>query len=1149
MKIVHSTELMKNQKQAEIMSPESKFLALQTNEGHSLFFSLGTDHVFYLTKELNDAVTGWDKADLSSKLKERHDNKNIRAKAFDVSQNPINGNIDIALGISVEEAEGFYVDYLYLSQNNSNSDTAWSNNINWQPMPFDDPDHKVPVLVISDIYINQTSDGEYIITDILKDPGSSLNFIYRYAVKPSSPAGSQWVPSDLAANLNADKIQSCLGRKSKQQIEGIYTFGTINDKQELVYQPIYNPFNPKIPPNATPLNLPPRATAIAAAPVTGLDQDKKLTNLFVATDGGLYYYAADHQSIDDEPVQVVSNPLFQGVRTLYANASSSGVVVWGLNDNGVIFNVACAAGQETNVSAWSCPVPILTGIEQMTFFLNTLRQNNVLFALRNDGQLLQLTQDPVTTTWQQRNILLPATDIDDMFEVDTFSTHIQITDDNNINASEAPVLISATSPVTVYVNNVYYHLNPDTPREITTDVTGDIYIVQETQGLGAICYHLVLSDGTVADINPMSKMLDTMAGIKTGKDLSNVMVTNADGTQQPLVPSDVPMDQLDVTAQSMQKLVSISDTLPQNGGNMPGTTNGSADGAIWGVSFSQEGWRYYEGAAALEYIGKHAIPLESAIKVFAGNMFNWLKKAYNDVTHFFAQEAGNAWQFFVKIADQVYTFVLNSINTVINTIEFIFNKIKVFLEDLIKWLGFLFQWKDILRTHDVFKNIIRQYAPYSLNQLKNTTDALKEMFAALEGEINQWAGLVPDTQQSIGEISSNSSPLPGQDSPQAYWGVYQTKSNVTAAVTDYQPQLGGGSTVEKLLKELLDVINEESGILTGTYEQLKTQIIDQLTTLSLTDIAKRLLAIISDLVLETAENITLHFIDVVVILVDGLFSLLDAPIRIPVISQLYRLITGGSELSMLDLICLCVSIPATIIYKLMNNTAPFPDDAFTAALIHAPDFETIQQLYRDSMAKPDPEGKPSAITILNIIADIIAAVSSVFVTLFTLLKFYKPQNGKYAFLYALSYTFYMAPDYCMAVGPYTKKTWYVGLNDSITGISFLKTCVDICLYKYDEDHKEPGALTTWHYVSPWSECALNAVWFGPVIGSVIYANKSGQLNTEAWVNFAGGVAFNLGGILSPTCFLKPPYNEAGAIASGSCAVAYGLMELVAAFYE
>jgi len=67
MKITFESELLKNHKHAKVMSPDSKFQALQTNEGHSLFFSIGDDNVFYVTKETTSEITGWTKrADLSS---------------------------------------------------------------------------------------------------------------------------------------------------------------------------------------------------------------------------------------------------------------------------------------------------------------------------------------------------------------------------------------------------------------------------------------------------------------------------------------------------------------------------------------------------------------------------------------------------------------------------------------------------------------------------------------------------------------------------------------------------------------------------------------------------------------------------------------------------------------------------------------------------------------------------------------------------------------------------------------------------------------------------------------------------------------------------------------------------------------------------
>ncbi len=154
---------------------------------------------------------------------------------------------------------------------------------------------------------------------------------------------------------------------------------------------------------------------------------------------------------------------------------------------------------------------------------------------------------------------------------------------------------------------------------------------------------------------------------------------------------------------------------------------------------------------------------------------NWLKNAYNDVKTHFIQVVDGVYNFFIDIAGQLYTFVLDSINTVVSAVEFVFNKIKVFIEDLIKWLGFLFKWADIIRTHNVLKNTFKQFAGYSIQQIDVTKEKLVELFRVLEEKIDHWSGLVPNIPSTVGGLTSASTPDPDQNSPQANWGIYQFK--------------------------------------------------------------------------------------------------------------------------------------------------------------------------------------------------------------------------------------------------------------------------------------------------------------------------------------------------------------------------------------
>ncbi len=83
------------------MAPDLAFEVLQAQDGDALFFSLGTDHVFYLTREVTQTSTGWTKVDLSSGLAVQHSGAAVAAKAFSVAQNATTRNIDLALALTV----------------------------------------------------------------------------------------------------------------------------------------------------------------------------------------------------------------------------------------------------------------------------------------------------------------------------------------------------------------------------------------------------------------------------------------------------------------------------------------------------------------------------------------------------------------------------------------------------------------------------------------------------------------------------------------------------------------------------------------------------------------------------------------------------------------------------------------------------------------------------------------------------------------------------------------------------------------------------------------------------------------------------------------------------------------------------------------
>ena len=80
---------------------------------------------------------------------------------------------------------------------------------------------------------------------------------------------------------------------------------------------------------------------------------------------------------------------------------------------------------------------------------------------------------------------------------------------------------------------------------------------------------------------------------------------------------------------------------------------------------------------------------------------------------------------------------------------------------------------------------------------------------------------------------------------------------------------------------------------------------------------------LADLSIEICKVVTTLLLKAVKGLFTLLMSTLTAPIEIPVVSWLYGKISGGATLTLLDLMCLIVAIPTTVIYKAFAGKAPF----------------------------------------------------------------------------------------------------------------------------------------------------------------------------------------------------------------------------------
>lgn len=953
--ISYSSELMQHFKHAEIVAPDTKFEALQTNQGHSLFFSIGTDGVFYITREVVGSKVGYIKSDQSTAISRFHEGEKIKVKTFSVSQQTKTGAIVIVLAIQVKDN-----DFIYTASISKNNDQSWEEDIQWNAIPFDDKDHTFSKIVITETYINQTPRKQYIVVDILKDPDNTHGFVFRYFIDlQKKVTGSYWVAHDLSANLHASSITSCLGKK-EPRIGGIYTLGAINGKQELIYTPLYNVYNPTVAPTATRLTVPKGASAIAT-----VSTDQKITHLFAAGGTQLSYFPAGKQKDGSAAVQIMEHTLFGNVEVLHALFQEDTVVVWGLNRAQQVFYTSCDSTKMHIPAAWSHPIVLIEGVQELTTYINRVNQGNTFFAHVGANRLTKAIQSPETSVWSYADILLPPLDVKETksLKLNSYTTRIRVTNAHNQpifkdeNNNHISLDIASDTRTNVYINNRYYVLDTS-PIPIKVDHLGAITIIDIANNtLSTSKYIIYGADGKKISINPMEGPQNKLAALDTVDKLSAAEIRYTNGSVKTLIPENTSLADKEVVVQSIQKLLEVSDTLNRKPtARRVATKLKPIDWAAipaqqvqtfsFGVTSPQHRRSLQQSGVLLQSKqrrGVEVLDFSKAIEVVAGDVISFFGNVAHDISEFFIVQAENTWHFIVNIGGEIVRFVINSTQKIISAFEFIFDAIKTGIEDLLDFLSFYFNWEDLVRTKDVFKNLLILTMHNSVDMVESLKGELAKFTGMLKTHIDEWADIEKDTWQ---RIDYSTKPMSHANKRIDFTEAFSAPSMfLQQHFTDNISQLdeGEGSDIAKTgLMGLIDVLytalmNQET-VFSSAIERIDKEILQKdPLNMPFGELLKKIAAIVFDALINTAENFIDLIIDLFVLAARTGIEAIDEPIRFPIIHDILEDALGIKiRFSLLDIICMIGAVPATIIYKAGLKKAPFSkDDGFSQKIIDA----------------------------------------------------------------------------------------------------------------------------------------------------------------------------------------------------------------------
>ena len=1115
--INYSSEMMTNYLQASIMAPDATFEVLQNNLGNALLFSIGTDSVFYVTYESPSTPGGWTRLDLSSTaMAEKFTGGTC--KKMSVAQNIVDGTIGLAMIVTVSGA-----DYLMLCMGNSNSDMSWLSAPMWVYAGYDATTTTPSPFLITNVFISETLQGQFIVADL-----DNNGIVDRFYIVPNGKPW--WNMNSLRIDLNTNNYMGCIGRASiGGPIDGMYTGGSIDGAAQLVYSPVYNYFGNSAP-SSSPLYLPSQLVPQAMASFrNGSSNDT--TDLLVTAvangTGSLYYFAYDNQSANGTATLLFQHDLLINVSYLQAVLTNGTLTVWGLNGADQLFYLTCPYTLGSP-GTWSVqnPLPILTNVDLVSPYINLSNNGNTIFAVAQNT-LYILTNSPQTGLWTTKQITLPPPlSTSPSLTYSSYTTTIQLFDENNQPVASSPLLLSSNTRASFYINNLYFVLDT-TPIPVNTDRFGNITVIESITDLNGTMLYVSESGGIPTSINPMDTVFNKVAQLNSVSALQNAVITDNDGTTTPLVPPNTSSAGLTAVATANQNLATA----------YKGFTSPS----------------YTSRAAAYRNLVVGTIPgYEDAILVELGDLYQLLDSAANYIIHIEQDAVSGLWNFIAEIGEAVYQAVLDTVHAVAGAVEWVFNQIVVDIEDLISYLGFLFGWQDILTTHKVMKNVFLQATQQAISTLASFETSVEDTFAAVIKTINGWADLPALGQTANSTTGTNPAPA-SQNSAPSNLGVYHFQGNVSNASTSYNAP----SFSEELFQDLMNLLNQEKDTLSAAYDSIQSEIIVPFATLTATEVIQKFIAIAVDTLLEAAEDVIVEVIKVFVQIADAIVGLMTAPIDFPVISDLYMLI-AGEPLSFLDVVCLIAAIPATVCYKLANNLAtgstasPFPiGDTVTNALLNATSFAEIQSaFYTTSTMRRQPTGdaplsegatpvlNEEAMKIFGFVTDffalggsIVCGVTNTLLKALSLLQL--PQPKSLLAINAVGNVAYVSPNLPAWVNVQTDDM-PTQMNNILTVISIIKGFSNIFF----------SSSTTYSDVSSGVESVINLWWNFPVIVTTVENADEATTTYKSLIPAAiGNFAFNLGGILEVPILLADEQPEVYAglvLAQDGLMVIYGL---------
>ena len=557
---------------------------------------------------------------------------------------------------------------------------------------------------------------------------------------------------------------------------------------------------------------------------------------------------------------------------------------------------------------------------------------------------------PNAGEWQTTPIALESSG--QITPVQTFTAELAFISPDGLPDMGGAVTIATSELIELTVNGVTEFVDPQRPFAATADQLGKISLRMPTSSLSAPQLQITASQSVYqAIIEPNASVRQRLSGL-TAAQLTN--------------PTDFYGDPIDalLTGSYVSDASSIANVVTASMSLVPPTQAATLSSTIDLAHVPEQHWRFDLGSGRAVFTALTAQQARSLLdadseNVAGGSAFgiDWgaaweavrngvghaIKQATQllDVTVSVIGGAINATiHWVIDGAKYVFKGLITKVQQAFDIVEGVFETIGAAFDRLFNWLGFLFNWNDIVLTTKAIKFLIGQS-----HQVMSA--ALSTVKAIVDGAIGDWSNIVDSNIDAwVNDVMGKESPLTlTAGTPTVPGTSFATGNNVVMSAF----AANVGAATEGTLKSLTASIGDE--VATSLQAQLQECAQDFQSDASFADAATyfqtmaqtlfdspseairaglagllKVAAGMIEFALEEVQKVFDALVDALQSAVDAAFELLAAEWYIPVVSELYKWATKSStDPTPGDVVALTIALPTTVLYKITFNSAPFAD--------------------------------------------------------------------------------------------------------------------------------------------------------------------------------------------------------------------------------